>query len=209
MVIYIFWFISLTISLVYIYSYLGLWINKVHIELAESPRALHGTSSFSEHIVSNTGVTRDKNLQRRNRDKARRDKITPEQREEINARRRAVRKNKTNEERNASQRAARQNMTPSERQEINARRREASKNKPAKERQEINARRRARRQSVPPEERQVMRAQRNAWLAAKRNTPCAESIAMPCPGAYLFWISVLWYRGHHFLSIFGGNKYFL
>jgi hypothetical protein len=31
-----------------------------------------------------------------------------------------------------------------------------------------------------------LRAERNAWLAAKRNTPCAESIAMPRPGAYLF-----------------------
>jgi hypothetical protein len=205
----IFWFISLTMSLVYIHLYPELWINKVHVDLAERPRALHETSSFSEHIVSNTGVTRDKNLQRRNRDKARRDKLTPEQKEEMNARRRAVRKNKTNEEWNASQRAARQNLTPNERQEINAHRREASKNKPAEERQEINAHQRARRQSVPPEERQVMRAQRNTWLAAKRNTPCAESIAMPRPGAYLFWITVLWYRDHHFMSIFCGNKHFL
>jgi hypothetical protein len=191
MVIYIFWFVSLIVSLVYIDSYLGLWINKVHINLAESPRTLHGTSSFSEHIVSNTCGTRDKNLQRRNRDKAWRDKLTPQQREEINARRRAVRKNKSNEERNASERRARQNLKPNERQEMNARRREASKNKPAEERQKMNARRRARRHSIPPEERQVMRAQRKAWLAAKRNTPCVESIAMPRPGAYLFWITVL------------------
>jgi hypothetical protein len=104
----------------------------------------------------------------------------------MNARRRAVRKNKTNEERNARQRRAGQNLTPNERQEMNARRREASKNKPAKKRQKMNAHRRARRQSIPPEERQVMRAQRNAWLTAKRNTPCIESIAMPRPGAYLF-----------------------
>jgi hypothetical protein len=150
---YFFWFVSLIMSLVYIDSYLGLWINKVHINLAESPRTLHGTSSSSEHIASNTCGTRDKNLQRMNHDKAWWDKLTPEQREEMNARRRAVRKNKTNEERNARQRRAGQNLTPNERQ--------------------------------------VMRAQRNTWLAAKRNTPCAESIAMPRPGAYLFWITVL------------------
>jgi hypothetical protein len=65
---------------------------------------------------------------------------------------------------------------------MNARRREGSKNKPSEEKQEVNARRRARRQSIPPEERQALRAQRNASLAARRNTPCAESIAMPRPG---------------------------
>jgi hypothetical protein len=70
---------------------------------------------------------------------------------------------------------------------MNARRREASKNKPAEEKQEMNARRRARRQSIPPKERQALRAQRNARLAAKRNTPCAESIAMPRPGYESLW----------------------
>jgi hypothetical protein len=35
-------------------------------------------------------------------DKARRDRLTLEQREEMNARRRAVRQNKSNEERNAN-----------------------------------------------------------------------------------------------------------
>lgn len=152
----------------------------------ESLIALQGTSSVSEHIICNASVTHDKNLQRRNRDKARRDRLTPEQREEINACRRAARQKKTNEERNASQRAARKNMTPEERQEINARRRAASKNKSAEERQEMNARRREHRQSMPPEERQAMRSQRNAYLAEKRNTPCAQSIAMPRPGAHLF-----------------------
>ena len=163
-----------------------LLFNKVHIDLAESPITLQGTLSFPEHIVSNTSVTHDKNLQRRNSDRARRDRLTPEQREEMNSRRRVARRNKTNEERNASQRAARKKLTPEERQLMNARRRTADKSKPVEERQEMNARRRARRQSIPLEERQALRIQRNAYLAAKRNTPCAESIAMPCPGAHLF-----------------------
>lgn len=154
-----------------------------HVETSnESSRTLNGTPSRSEQSASDASVTRDKNQQRRDRDKARRDRLTSEEREEMNARRRAARRNKSIEERNATQRAARQKLTAKEKQEMNARRREASKNKPAEEKQEMNARRRARRQSIPPKERQALRAQRNARLAAKRNTPCAESIAMPRPG---------------------------
>jgi hypothetical protein len=47
----------------------------------------------------------------------------------------------------------------------------------------MNARRRERRKDIPPEERQALLALRNARLADKRNTPCVESIAIPCPYA--------------------------
>jgi hypothetical protein len=167
---------------------LQMWVlnfNKLHTGHAENPTTPQGTPSGAEGIASNASVKEDKNQRRRNRDKARRDSLTPEQREEMNARRRASRKNKTNEDRNASQRVARQNLTTKERLEMNARRRAASKNIPIEQRQEMNARRRARRQSIPPDERKALRAQRNADLAAKRKTPCAECIAMPCPDAYL------------------------
>jgi hypothetical protein len=91
----------------------------------------------------------------------------------MNARRRAARQKKTIDERNARQRQARQNV-------------------PAKERQLINARRRESRKSIPLEERQALLALRNARLADKRNTPCAESIAMPCPYAATLHPSASW-----------------
>ena len=80
----------------------------------------------------------------------------------MNARRRVARQNKTIDERNARQRQTRKNVTTIERQEMNARRREHWEN-------------------IPPEKKQAMRAHRNARLTDRRNTPCAESIAMPCP----------------------------
>lgn len=113
---------------------MGLGFNKLHIGHAENPTTPQGTPSAVEDITSNASVKDDKNQQRRNRDKARRDSLTPEQREEMNARRRASRQNKTNEDRNASQWVARQNLTTKERQEINARRRAASKNIPVEQR---------------------------------------------------------------------------
>jgi hypothetical protein len=91
----------------------------------------------------------------------------------MNARRRAARQKKTIDERNARQRQARQNV-------------------PAKERQLINARRRESRKSIPLEERQALLALRNARLADKRNTPCAESIVMPCPYAATLHPSASW-----------------
>lgn len=118
-------------------------------------------------------MRKDRNQARRERDRARRNRLTDEQKEEMNARRRATRKKKTIDERNARQRQARQNV-------------------PAKERQEMNARRRERRKNIPPEERHALLAQRNARLAEKRNTPCAESIAMPCPYAATFHPSTSW-----------------
>lgn len=106
---------------------MSLGFNKLHTGHAENPTAPQGAPSGAEHIASHASVKEDKNQQRRNRDKARRDSLTPEQREEVNARRRASRKNRTIEDRNASQRAVRQNLTTKERQEMNARRRAASK----------------------------------------------------------------------------------
>lgn len=88
----------------YITSDLGLGFNSLHTKHAESPRSLQGTPSGADHMASNAGLTQDKNQQRWDRDKARRDSLTPEQRKEMNARRRAARQIKTNEERNASQR---------------------------------------------------------------------------------------------------------
>jgi Spy/CpxP family protein refolding chaperone len=84
-------------------------------------------------MTSNATVAQYKNQQRRDHDKARQDRLTPEQREEMNAHRRAARQNKSNKERNASQRAARKNLTPKKRQKINALRRAANKNKPDEE----------------------------------------------------------------------------
>lgn len=47
----------------------------------------------------------------------------------------------------------------------------------------MNASRRARRQSIPEHEREALLARRKANAAARRNTPCAQSIAMSCPNA--------------------------
>ena len=107
-------------------------------------------------------ISEDRNQARRERDRARRNSLTAEQKEEINARRRAARQNKTLNERNAQQRVTRRNIS-------------------MEARQENNARRRASRQSITGEERGTLLALRRANNAARRNTPCAESIAMPCP----------------------------
>ena len=107
-------------------------------------------------------MIKDRNKGRRERDKARRNNLTAEKKEEINTRRRATRQNKIIDERNARQRQTRKNV-------------------PDKERQEMNSRRRERWKNIPPEEKRALLAQRNAKLADRRNTPCAESIAMICP----------------------------
>ncbi|XP_044383901.1 uncharacterized protein [Triticum aestivum] len=99
---------------------------------------------------------------RRERVRARRQNLTPAEREKINAQRREKRQRMALDERNASQRARRQSLT-------------------IDERQEINARRRARRQSLPPEERQALLAQRNASYASKRDALCRDSVALQCP----------------------------
>jgi hypothetical protein len=109
--------------------------------------------------------------------------LTTEQREEINARRRAARRSKTltaeqNKEINASRSIARQNKSLEER---NTQQRGNRQNIAPIKRQEINAKRRARRQSIPEHERQELLAKRKTNAAARRNTPCADSIALPCP----------------------------
>jgi hypothetical protein len=121
--------------------------------------------------------------------------LTLKEREEINARRRAHIHNLTLEEReaiNARRRAQSQNLTPHQREEINACRRarraqqkESRKNMAhddttVDERRERNARQRARRKSIPPEEQRALLDQRNARYAARRDTPCKESLALQC-----------------------------
>jgi hypothetical protein len=90
--------------------------------------------------------------------------LTAEKRKEINARRRAVWQKKLLDERNIRQRATWQNIT-------------------MEKLQEKNARRRTSRQRKPEEEKNALLAKRRATAAARRNTPCAESIAIPCPNA--------------------------
>lgn len=55
-------------------------------------------------------ILEDKKQERRERDRARRNSLTAEQKEVINARRRAARQNKTLEERNARQRDSGENI---------------------------------------------------------------------------------------------------
>jgi hypothetical protein len=90
--------------------------------------------------------------------------LTADKKEEINQRRRAARQNKSLDERNIHMRASR-------------------KNKSTEEQQQENARRRTSRQSKTKEERVALLTQRRSTAQARRNTPCAESIAMPCPNA--------------------------
>ena len=73
-------------------------------------------------------------------------------------------------------------MTTEQKEEINARRRakdRAKRNSLAPEKkEEINEIRRAAKQPTPTEEN---RARRRKNATARRDTPCAESIAMTCP----------------------------
>ena len=113
-----------------------------------------------DDVIAN--MRKCRNQARRERDRARRNSLTAKKREDMNAQRRVARQKKTIDERNARQRQARRNVLAKERQEMNARRRESWHN-------------------IPPEEKRALLAQRNARLADRRNAPCAESIAMPCP----------------------------
>ena len=115
-----------------------------------------------QKMDNNVQSTNNKNQERRERDRARRNSLTVEQKEEINARRREARQNKGLDERNARQRDRRKNIS-------------------LEERQKNNAERRTSRQSITREERTALLGKRKANAAAKRNTPCAESIAMPYP----------------------------
>jgi hypothetical protein len=91
---------------------------------------------------------KDRNQARRERDRARRNNLTDEQKEEMNARRREAMQKKMIDERNAHQRWSRQNVS-------------------AKEREEMNAHRRERRKNIAPEERQTLQAQHNTRLEKK------------------------------------------
>jgi hypothetical protein len=102
-------------------------------------------------------ISKGRNQARRERDRARRNRLTTEQKEEINARRRA------------EDRTKRSSLTDEQKKDINARRRAA--------------RQRASTQTITDEKRATLLAQRRSKDAARRNTPCAESIAMPCPNA--------------------------
>uniref|UniRef100_A0A8I6YCJ5 Uncharacterized protein n=1 Tax=Hordeum vulgare subsp. vulgare TaxID=112509 RepID=A0A8I6YCJ5_HORVV len=126
-----------------------------------APR-LNTSQTGPEHLASSTIIKSDKKQKRRDQYIARRNRLTPQQKEEINARRRAAWKMKTDEERNSRQREARQHMTSDEKEQSSTLRRASYKNMSVEDKEETN-----------------MRAQRNAKLAAKRNTPCIESIAMP------------------------------
>jgi hypothetical protein len=123
-----------------------------------------------------TDIAEDRKQARRERDRARRNSLTAEQKEEINARRRAQLNS----------------LTVEQKEEINARKRAQKRAKlnslTAEEREEINERRRATRrptstQTLNEEKRATLQAQRRANAAARRNIPCAESIAMLCPNA--------------------------
>lgn len=109
-------------------------------------------------------LTPEQKQARRDRERVRRQCLAPEVREDINARRRAHRKSLTHEERNARQQARRQSLT-------------------AEQREVMNARTRKHRQSITPEERQALLTKRRMSYAARRDTPCDESIAVRCPEA--------------------------
>ncbi|BAS73410.1 Os01g0646800 [Oryza sativa Japonica Group] len=78
-------------------------------------------------------------------------------------------------------RTQRQSLTKEQRLELNARRRVARQSMPDVEIHDMNACRRSRRQNVTPGERSAHLARRNALYAARRDKPCAESIALECP----------------------------
>jgi hypothetical protein len=89
-----------------------------------------------------------------------------------------------NQARRERDRARRNSLTTEQKEEINACRRAKRNSLTVEQKNEINARRRMASQRTStqriPEEK---RAQRRANAAARRNTPCPESIAMPCPNA--------------------------
>ena len=113
-----------------------------------------------------TGIPSSKRNQARSDcDRAERNSLTVEQKEDINALRRA--------ERNS--------LTAEQKEEINARRRAQRNEKKEHTNARESAARQISRQSKTEEERATMLAQRRAKAAARRNNPCKESIAMPCP----------------------------
>uniref|UniRef100_I1Q9I6 Uncharacterized protein n=1 Tax=Oryza glaberrima TaxID=4538 RepID=I1Q9I6_ORYGL len=79
------------------------------------------------------------------------------------------------------QRSRRQSLTKEQRLDMNARRRVARQNMPDVEIHDMNVCLRSIRQSVTSGERSALLARRNALYAARRDKPCAESIALECP----------------------------
>uniref|UniRef100_A0A8I6XRP0 Uncharacterized protein n=1 Tax=Hordeum vulgare subsp. vulgare TaxID=112509 RepID=A0A8I6XRP0_HORVV len=126
-----------------------------------APR-LNTSETGPEHLASTAVITSDKKQKRQDQYIARRNRLTHEQKEENNARRREARKTKTDDERNSRQREARQHMTSQDKEQISALRKATYQNTLVEDKQETNSRRR-----------------RKAKLMARRNTPCIESIAMP------------------------------
>ena len=86
------------------------------------------------------------------------------------------------EARRERDRARRNSLTDEQKEEINARRRAKARAKrnslAAEKKEEINARTRAAEQIT-----EEKRARHRENTMARRNTPCAESIATPCPNA--------------------------
>jgi hypothetical protein len=110
----------------------------------------------------------DRNQARHARDRARRNYLTPEEKDEINAHRRAISK-PANQARRDRDRARRNSLTAEQKNEINARRRAAPQPTSTQRKTE--------------QEKTARLARRRENAAARRNTPCAESIAMQCPNA--------------------------
>ncbi|KAM3260983.1 hypothetical protein ACQJBY_051935 [Aegilops geniculata] len=131
----------------------GMLISTEGLERGESSKG----RKRAREAIRYVGRTPEQIQARRERVRARRQNLTPAEKEKINAQRREKRQRMALDERNASQRARRQSLT-------------------LDEKQEINARRRARRQSLPPEERQALLAQRNASYASKRDALCRDSL---------------------------------
>ena len=116
---------------------------------------------MAERRQSIVNTSQDKNQVRRERDRARRNSLTAEKKEEINARRRAAWQKKTQYEKNKRQRP---NLTTEEKLKDNIRHRMSMQNKSEEGREKLLAR-------------------RKATKAATKNTPCPQSIAMSCPNA--------------------------
>ena len=119
---------------------------------------------MADQRQSTANTSEDKNQARRERDRARRNSLTTEQRDEINARRRAASR-RDNQQRHEHDRARRLSLTHEQKEDINARRRKIP------------------RCNITEDKRPSVQAQRRENAAAKRNTACPESIAMPCPNA--------------------------
>ena len=116
-------------------------------------------------------ISKDRNQSRRERDRARQNSLMAEQKDEINARRRAARQNKTLDERNSRQRDIRKNKSMEKRREDNERQHtswQAQHNSLTDEqKEEINARRRAARQNKAFDERNAQQRASRKNLSTK------------------------------------------